>query len=405
MLNTLPEVLLSMAGVKVYTTENCPYCRMVQAFLRKHDVAFELVDVGKDREAAREMIELSGQRGVPVTVVGDDVVVGFDAKRLRELFGTPPEEVVYDAVIVGGGPAGLTAAVYCARKLMKTVVVAENIGGQAAWSWAIENYMGFSTISGEELVHKFEEQVRGFDVRLELESVGEVRKEGETFLVRTASGTVYRARTLILSPGKEPRRLGLPGEDLLMGKGISVCAICDAPLYRGKPVAVVGGGNAALQTAIEMTKFASSVALIARRSLRCDEVYIDRAEKAGVKTFSHHEVTALHGDGSLTGITIRDRETGEETDLGVEGLFLAIGLAPNTGFLKGLVALNEQGEIIIDENGHTSVPGVFAAGDATCVKAKQIIVAAGDGAKAALEAHEYFEELMGKSTEEPVVCR
>ncbi|MDK2917078.1 MAG: NADH-dependent peroxiredoxin subunit [Euryarchaeota archaeon] len=394
-----------MAGVKVYTTENCPYCRMVQAFLRKHDVAFELVDVGKDREAAREMIELSGQRGVPVTVVGDDVVVGFDAKRLRELFGTPPEEVVYDAVIVGGGPAGLTAAVYCARKLMKTVVVAENIGGQAAWSWAIENYMGFSTISGEELVHKFEEQVRGFDVRLELESVGEVRKEGETFLVRTASGTVYRARTLILSPGKEPRRLGLPGEDLLMGKGISVCAICDAPLYRGKPVAVVGGGNAALQTAIEMTKFASSVALIARRSLRCDEVYIDRAEKAGVKTFSHHEVTALHGDGSLTGITIRDRETGEETDLGVEGLFLAIGLAPNTGFLKGLVALNEQGEIIIDENGHTSVPGVFAAGDATCVKAKQIIVAAGDGAKAALEAHEYFEELMGKSTEEPVVCR
>jgi alkyl hydroperoxide reductase subunit F len=405
MLNTLPEILLSMAGVKVYTTENCPYCRMVQAFLRKHDVAFELVDVGKDREAAREMIELSGQRGVPVTVVGDDVVVGFDAKRLRELFGTPPEEVVYDAVIVGGGPAGLTAAVYCARKLMKTVVVAENIGGQAAWSWAIENYMGFSTISGEELVHKFEEQVRGFDVRLELESVGEVRKEGETFLVRTASGTVYRARTLILSPGKEPRRLGLPGEDLLMGKGISVCAICDAPLYRGKPVAVVGGGNAALQTAIEMTKFASSVALIARRSLRCDEVYIDRAEKAGVKTFSHHEVTALHGDGSLTGITIRDRETGEETDLGVEGLFLAIGLAPNTGFLKGLVALNEQGEIIIDENGHTSVPGVFAAGDATCVKAKQIIVAAGDGAKAALEAHEYFEELMGKSTEEPVVCR
>lgn len=394
-----------MAGVRVYTTENCPYCRMVQAFLRKHDVAFELVDVGKDREAAREMIELSGQRGVPVTVVGDDVVVGFDAKRLRELFGTPPEEVVYDAVIVGGGPAGLTAAVYCARKLMKTVVVAENIGGQAAWSWAIENYMGFSTISGEELVHKFEEQVRGFDVRLELESVGEVRKEGETFLVRTASGTVYRARTLILSPGKEPRRLGLPGEDLLMGKGISVCAICDAPLYRGKPVAVVGGGNAALQTAIEMTKFASSVALIARRSLRCDEVYIDRAEKAGVKTFSHHEVTALHGDGSLTGITIRDRETGEETDLGVEGLFLAIGLAPNTGFLKGLVALNEQGEIIIDENGHTSVPGVFAAGDATCVKAKQIIVAAGDGAKAALEAHEYFEELMGKSTEEPVVCR
>ncbi|MDD3513625.1 MAG: FAD-dependent oxidoreductase [Synergistaceae bacterium] len=275
-----------MAGVKVYTTENCPYCRMVQAFLRKHDVEFEIVDVGKDREAAREMIAISGQRGVPVTVFGDEVVVGFDAKRLRELFGTPPEEIVHDTIIVGAGPAGLTAAVYCARKLMKTVVIAENVGGQAAWSWTIENYMGFSTISGEELVRKFEEQVRGFQVRLELDSVGEVRKEDEAFLVRTASGTVYRSRTLILAPGKEPRRLGVPGEDRLMGKGVSICAICDAPLYRGKPVAVVGGGNAALQTAIEMTKFTSSVALIARRSLRCDEVYIDRAEKAGVQTFS-----------------------------------------------------------------------------------------------------------------------
>ncbi|HOI13314.1 MAG TPA: FAD-dependent oxidoreductase [Methanoculleus sp.] len=394
-----------MAGVKVYTTENCPYCRMVQAFLRKHGVEYDIVDVGKDREAAREMIQISGQRGVPVTVSGDAVIVGFDAKRLRELFGTPPEEIVHDVVIVGAGPAGLTAAVYCARKLMKTVVVAENIGGQAAWSWAIENYMGFSTISGEELVRKFEEQVRGFDVRLELESVGEIRKEGDTVLVKTASGIVYRSRTLILASGKEPRRLGLPDEDRLMGKGVSVCAICDAPLYRDKPVAVVGGGNAALQTAIEMTKFASSVALIARRSLRCDEVYLERAKEAGVQTFSHHEVTALHGDAGLTGITVRDRETGEETALGVEGLFLAIGLAPNTGFLRNLVALNEQGEILIDENGHTNVPGVFAAGDATCVKAKQIIVAAGDGAKAALEAHEYFEQLTGKPAEGPAICR
>lgn len=393
-----------MAGVKVYTTENCPYCRMVQAFLRKHGVEYDIVDVGKDREAAREMIRISGQRGVPVTISGDAVIVGFDAKRLRELFGTPPEEIVHDVVIVGAGPAGLTAAVYCARKLMKTVVVAENIGGQAAWSWAIENYMGFSTISGEELVRKFEEQVRGFDVRLELESVGEIRKEGDTVLVKTASGIVYRSHTLILASGKEPRRLGLPDEDRLMGKGVSVCAICDAPLYRGKPVAVVGGGNAALQTAIEMTKFASSVALIARRSLRCDEVYLEQAKEAGVQTFSHHEVTTLHGDAGLTGITVRDRETGEETDLGVEGLFLAIGLAPNTGFLKDLVALNEQGEILIDENGHTNVPGIFAAGDATCVKAKQIIVAAGDGAKAALEAHEYFEQLTGRPTEGQTIC-
>ena len=395
-----------MAGVKVYTTESCPYCRMVETFLKKHGVEYEHIDVGKDREAAREMIRISGQRGVPVTIIDDEVIVGFDAKRLRELFGTPLEEMVHDVVIVGAGPAGLTAAVYCARKLMKTVVVAENIGGQATWSWNVENYMGFPAITGGDLIHKFEEQVRGSKIAIELDVIRSIRKgDDDTFIVQTASGNTFHCRTVILAPGKMPRTLGIPGEDRLMGKGVSVCTTCDAPLFRGRPVAVVGGGNAALQTAIEMAKIASSVTLVARSAFRCDEVYVDRVEKLGVKTLPHHEGTALRGETLLTGITVRDRETGEETDLDVEGLFLSIGLVPNTEFLGDLVALNERREIYIDENGHTSVPGIFAAGDATCVKAKQIIVAAGDGAKAALEAHEYFEELTGRPTEERAVCR
>lgn len=390
-----------MAGVKVYTTESCPYCRMVQAFLKKHNVEYELVDVGKDREAAREMIRVSGQRGVPVTVSGDEVIVGFDAKRLRELFGTPVTAGVYDTVIVGAGPAGLTAAVYCARKLMKTVVIAENVGGQAVWSQAVENYMGFPTIAGGDLIHRFEEQVRGLDVHLELDSVGSIEKEGDHFVVRMVSENTYRSRTVILASGKEPRKLGLPGEDRLMGKGVTVCATCDAPLFRDRPVAVVGGGNVATQTAIEMTKFASSVTMVVRSALRCDEVYAARAEEAGVQTYLDHEVTALHGEEALTGITIRDDETGKETVLDVEGLFLAIGLVPNTGFVGDLVAVNERGEIIIDENAHTSTPGVFAAGDATSIRAKQIIVAAGEGAKAALAAHEH---IIGERTEEEAVC-
>ncbi|MCK9307386.1 MAG: FAD-dependent oxidoreductase, partial [Methanoculleus sp.] len=176
-------------------------------------------------------------------------------------------------------------------------------------------------------------------------------------------------------------------------------------LFHDRPVAVAGGGNAALQTAIEMTKIASSVALVVRSALRCDEVYAARAEEQGVRIYLHHEVTELHGEAALTGITVRDRDTGKETVLEVEGLFLAIGLAPNTGFLGDLVALNEQREILIDENTHTNVPGIFAAGDATCVKAKQIIIAASEGAKAALEAHEYFERLMTEQTgEKRVVC-
>ncbi len=390
-----------MAGVKVYTTESCPYCRMVEAFLKKHDVEYEHIDVGKDREAAREMVRVSGQRGVPVTISGEEVIVGFDAKRLRELFGTPLEGGIYDTVIVGAGPAGLTAAVYCARNLMKTVVIAENIGGQASWSWAIENYMGFATITGEELIRKFEEQVRGFDVRLELDSVRSVEKKGDSFVVTMVSGHTYQCRTVIIAAGKEPRKLGLPGEDRLIGKGISVCAVCDAPLFRDKPVAVVGGGNAALQTAIEMKKFASSVTVVVRSALRCDEVYAARAEEEGIGVFLNHEVTDLHGDAALTGITIRDRESGEETVLNVEGLFLAIGLMPKTGFLGDLVALNERGEILIDENSQTNVPGLFAAGDVTCVRAKQIIVAAGEGAKAALAAHEFLEN---ERLEERMVC-
>ena len=379
-----------MAGVKVYTTENCPYCRMVQAFLRKQGVEYEIVDVGKDREAAREMIQISGQRGVPVTVSGNEMVVGFDAKRLREIFGTPAAGGVYDVVIVGAGPAGLTAGVYCARKLMKTAIITENVGGQAAWSWTIENYMGFTMIRGEDLIHKFEEQVRGFHVHLELDSVEGIDREDGAFVVRTASEHTFRCRAIILAPGKEPRTLGLPGEDRLIGRGISICATCDAPLFRDRPIAVVGGGNAAIQTAIEMTKIASSVAMIVRSDFRCDEVYIARAKDLGVQIYLRHEVAALHGEDSLTGITIRDRNTGEETALDVSGLFLAIGLVPNTEFLGDLVVLNKQGEIDIDENCHTSVPGIFAAGDATCVRAKQIIVAAGEGAKAAIEAHDYL---------------
>ncbi|MGI6022294.1 MAG: FAD-dependent oxidoreductase [Methanoculleus sp.] len=379
-----------MAGVKVYTTESCPYCRMVIAFLEKHGVGYEAVDVGRDREAAREMIRISGQRGVPVTIFDDEVIIGFDAKKLQELFAEPVVGGVYDVVIVGAGPAGLTAAVYCARKLLKAVVVSESIGGQAAWSWAIENYMGFRMITGEDLVRKFEEQVRGFDVSLELDSIQEVRKEDDTFLVRAVSGNTYRCRSVILASGKYPRTLGLPGEDRLMGRGVSVCSTCDAPLFRDRPVAVVGGGNAAIQTAIEMVKIASSVTLIVRRSLTCDEVYVEQAMEMGVRILPRSEISALHGDQALTGITVRDRETGRERAFDVEGLFLEIGRVPNTGFLGDLVTLNDLGEIVVDENNHTNVPGVFAAGDATCIKGKQIIIAAGEGAKAALAAHEHL---------------
>lgn len=379
-----------MAKVTVYSTQNCPYCRMAKAFLDKYTVPYESIDVGADIDAAKKMIELSGQRGVPVITVDDEVIVGFDAQRLNELFGEPGADDVFDVLIVGGGPAGLTAAVYCARKMLNTIIVSENIGGQALESWAIENYMGYRMVTGEDLMKKFEEQVKSLNIRLELDRVVSVTRDGNIFRVRTASGAGGRAKALILAQGNRPRKLGVANEEQYLGRGLSICSTCDGPLYKGKRVAVVGGGNSALQTAIEMSGIAESVDLIVRSTIRADPVYTGQLNtKTNVTVHPGTQITALHGDKFLSGITMKDdKGIGQTVD--IDGVFIEIGWLPNSDFVADLVKLNEKKEIVIDINGCTSAKGVFAAGDVTNVKSKQIIIAAGDGAKAALEAYWYL---------------
>jgi alkyl hydroperoxide reductase subunit F len=380
-----------MPQVTVYYTQGCPYCRMVKAFLEKHGVKYKAVDVGADKEAARKMVELSGQYGVPVIGVDDEVIVGFDTQRLNELFGTAKEGDLYDVLIVGAGPAGLTAGVYCSRKALKTVIISENIGGQALESWTIDNYMGYRMISGDELMRKFEEQVRSQNIHLELDRVTGLRKEGVLFMLDTVTNATYIARSVILAQGKRPRKLGVEGEEKYLGRGLSVCATCDGPLFRDKTVAIVGGGNSALQTAIEMSGLAKEVHLIVRSSIRADQNYIDiYEEKKNIITHLNSSVIALHGNTILTGITIREKESGKETTLTLDGVFAEIGWVPNTEFLEGLVEMNDGKEIIIDVNCHTNIEGLFAAGDVTNIKTKQIITASGEGAKAALEAYEYL---------------
>jgi len=379
-----------MSMVTVYSTKNCPYCRMAKAFLDKQGVTYTAIDVGADAGAAQKMITLSGQRGVPVITVDDEIIVGFDSRRLNELFGTPATTDTYDVLIVGAGPAGLTAGVYCARKLLKTLIVSENIGGQALESWAIENYMGYRMVTGEDLMKKFEEQVRTLDVRLELVRVsGIVQAEG-IFEVTTASGTLLKAKSLILTQGKQPKKLGVSEEEKYLGHGLSICSTCDGPLYREKKVAVVGGGNSAVQTAIEMSGIASSVSLIVRSTIRADPVYMKKLEEIkNITVHLHSQISGLSGDQFLDHITIKT-EGQPDQSIGVDGVFIEIGWTPNTEILDGLVDLNDRGEIIVDVDGKTSRAGVFAAGDVTSVKSKQIIIAAGDGAKAALEVYEYL---------------
>jgi len=382
-----------MRNVTVYSTQNCPYCRMAKTFLEKHGVTYTAIDVGTDHESAKKMIELSGQRGVPVITVDNEVIVGFDADRLNSLFGEPSTGEAYDVLIVGAGPAGLTAAVYCARKMLNTLIIGENIGGQALESWAIENYMGYRMISGEDLMNKFDEQVRNLDVRFELDRLIGISRRDNFFVAETISENTIRAGAVILAQGNKPRKLGVPDEDKYLGRGLSVCATCDGPLYRGKRVAVVGGGNSALQTATEMSNIAMSVDLIARSSIRADPVYVEKLKERGnITVHVNSRISAIHGDKFLSGVTLKD-ENGMEKDLILDGVFIEIGWLPNTDMLDGFVELNGNKEIVIDINCHTSVEGVFAAGDVTSIKGKQIIIASGEGAKAALEAHEYLMKL------------
>jgi alkyl hydroperoxide reductase subunit F len=274
--------------------------------------------------------------------------------------------------------------------MLKTMIISENIGGQALESWAIENYMGYRMVTGEDLMKKFEEQIRSLDIRVELDRASSVSANSGMFEIKTVSDAVYRTKSIILTQGKRPRKLDVLGEERFIGRGISICSTCDGPLFKGKKVAVVGGGNSALQTAIEMSGIASTVTLIVRSSIRADEAYTRAlAEKPNITVRLKSRITELHGDRFLTGVTVQDGQ-GNEQGIDLDGVFVDIGWIPNTDFLEGFVQLNELKEIITDQNCLTSMPGIFAAGDVTSVKGKQVIIAAGEGAKAALEVYEYL---------------
>lgn len=364
---------------------------MAKSFLDRHNIPYKNIDVGLSQDAAEEMVKLSGQYGVPVIRVDDEIIIGFDQTRLQNLVTKEQKETAYDVVIIGAGPAGLTAAVYCARKKLKTLIISENIGGQALASWAIENYMGFRMVTGEDLMHRFEEQVREEGIDLELIPVTDIRAAGEHYVVQTAKNQEYTTRSLILAQGKRPRNIGVSHEEEYIGRGLSICATCDGPLFQNKVVAVVGGGNSAFQTAIEMSGIASHVYLIIRSTVRADEIYEELlAKKKNITMYLNYEVVALGGSPMLQEATIRERDTKKTVVLLLDGMFAEIGWVPNTSFVRGLVDLNDDEEIIIDINCHTSKPGIFAAGDVTSIRGKQIIIAAGEGAKAALEVYSYL---------------
>jgi len=304
---------------------------------------------------------------------------------------------MYELVVIGAGPAGMTVVVYAARKRLNTLLISYDLGGQPLTTAGVENYMGYQFIEGPELMQKFEEQVRQSpsDVKTEIgQRVESVSRINRGFEVRTDKGETYQAKAVIFATGKRPRQLNAPGEKELVGKGVTYCAICDGPLFAGEKVAVIGGGNSALEAADDMIKIAEHVYLISLTSLTGDRILIGKITNADNLTmFLEHEVLEIKGEDRVEGIKIRDLKSKQEKEFDVGGVFIEIGLVPNSGAMKGVTTLNRLGEIEVNCANETGVPGLFAAGDVTTVPEKQIIVAAGEGAKAALQAHRYLQRL------------
>lgn len=297
--------------------------------------------------------------------------------------------MLYELIIIGAGPAGITAAVYAARKRLNFLVITQDIGGQTILSADIENYTGYQFVTGPELVAKFEEHMRQFSVPLkENEAVLKITRDKDAITIKTDKDT-YQSRTVIIASGRRARKLEVPGEDKLMNKGVSYCSTCDGPLFRDRDVAVIGGGNSALDAALQMIKIAKTVTVVnVNPKMAGDPIMLEKFQEAGnAKILNNSRTKEILGDKFVEGLKlIRDNK--EET-LNVQGVFVEIGSTPNSDFID-IVEKNKWNEVVVNTHTETSVEAIYAAGDVTDVPEKQIIVAAGEGSKAALAASRYL---------------
>ncbi len=409
--------------IEVMTTLTCPYCP------RAVHTAMQLAMVGDSIRA--DTVEIAefpqlAQRydvtGTPKTIINEThSFVGalpVDRVYLEVLKAVNPEEYKrieqaireahghrhvrkaeseheYDVIIVGGGTAAMSAAVYAVRKALDVLLLAKDLGGQINYTARVENYLGLPNIDGKEMVEQFVTHMELFSIAEALgAAVVKIEKKNNVFTAITEDKKYYKGKSVIYCAGKQYRKLGVPGEDRFMGHGVAFCATCDAPLYKGKKVAVVGGGNSAFTSARDLLSFASEIHLIHRRDkFRADRELVKEVTSAKKVTVHMNTVVKeIIGDKKLNAIRIQSANGGQGDDIGVDGVFLEIGLVPNTSPVKGMLELNEHGEIKVTRDNGTSVPGFFAAGDATDLPQKQIIIAAGEGAKAALTAYNYLIE-------------
>jgi len=304
----------------------------------------------------------------------------------------------YDVIIVGAGIAGLTAALYAARQKLSTLVISADLGGQLLLTNEIQNFPGFMSISGLELIRKVEEQAKTYGAEILFDEVTSIAEQENLFTVKTASGNEFQAEAVVLAFGKSPKEMGVPGEKELKGKGVSYCVICDAPLYRGKKVVLVGWGLHNYENIVRLRDYASKVYWVfpGEKPLEEEELLQEAMSKGNVELVPFSEPVEVKGDKRVQALVVRNKKTGELKTLEVDGVFVEMGYVTKTDFLRGLVQLNEKGEVVVDKMCRTSKPGIFAAGDVSEMPHKQAVIAAGMGACAALSAYAYVMEKRGR---------
>ncbi|MCA3217135.1 MAG: alkyl hydroperoxide reductase subunit F [Burkholderiales bacterium] len=388
------------------TCHNCP--DVVQAFnlmaVLNPRIRHVAIDGGlfKDEVEARQImavpsVYLNGQPFASGRMEISEILAKIDTGAAARYAAKLARKDVFDVLIVGGGPAGAAAAVYAARKGIKTGIVAERLGGQTLDTLGIENFISVLETEGPKFAAALEAHARAYDVDImggqRVEALVPAAFPGGITTVRLVNGAELRARTVVLSTGARWRKINVPGETEYANKGVAYCPHCDGPLFKGKKVAVIGGGNSGVEAAIDLAGVVAHVTLVEfADQLKADAVLVRKlASLPNVTIHTNAQTTEIAGDGQkVNALVFKDRKTGVEQRVDLAGVFVQIGLVPNTEWLKGAVTLSKYGEIEVDARGATNLPGVFAAGDATTTPFKQIIIAAGEGAKAALSAFDFL---------------
>ncbi len=390
--------------ITVYGAPWCPDCKRSKQFLGEQRVPYNWVDIDQD-DAGRSYVQQAndGRQIIPTIVFEDEsILVEPTNAELAAKLGISPKakREFYDLIVVGGGPAGLTVALYAAREGIETLVIERSgVGGQAGLTERVDNYPGFSRgVGGAELADEMRAQVERFGVEiLPAQTVTGIVAEGDYKVVRTETGDEYCSRVLLLATGARYRRLNVPGEEDFIGAGIHFCATCDGPFYKEQDMVVVGGGNSGIEEGLFLTKFASKVTVLERNDrLRASQILQEKAAShPQMEVLLNTTVEEFKGDAKLSAVVIKDVNTGEIKELRPAAVFVFIGLDPNTEFLRGIVDLDQWGSIKTSATLETNLEGIFAAGDVRSGSTKQVASAVGEGATAALMIRQYLEKTEG----------